>query len=345
MQLAAPAASKKTSASSEPPNADVELMRPTLHRAGTPTAGMTDDQVREAYQQHRAKEEATAAEKDRHRRDDFQTRVRRNLEESARRALEQRSVDPTGMTLEEMQQRLDVFRREAEEQRREEEQRRQAEQRRRRGEALFNAAGCPELHVRNLDKIDDNPQWLAARDKIVDRMKYADPFIFALVGISGPGKTQIGVSVIHKACLSLLTARYVKAFNLFQMFRRAFTQRAKGEAGEREDDILAALVAPDVLVIDEVHQRGESEYEQNALTNLLDLRYDARKGTILIANQTKERFAQSMGPSVISRIHECGEAIEANWASYRKPGSGAQHSHELRNPSGVQQPRLRVYDL
>jgi DNA replication protein DnaC len=336
-------ASKKSSAP-EPPNADVELMKLTLHHAGIPTADLTHDQVRQAYAKQRANADATAAERDRRWREEFQQRVQRDQEDWARRALERHGVDPTGMTTQEIQKRLDAFRREAEQQRREDQQRQLAEQRRRRGEILFAAAGCPELHVRNLDKIDDNARWRAEHDLLVERLKYADPFLFALVGISGPGKTQIAVNVIHRACADLMTARYIKVLNLFQKFRRAYTPRAKGEAGEREDDILAEFVAFDVLVIDEVHQRAESEYEQNALTNLLDLRYDACKGTILIANQTKEQFGSSMGPSVISRIHQCGEVRECNWPSYRKPGSWREHSQEPRRPSGVQQPRSRVYD-
>lgn len=60
------------------------------------------------------------------------------------------------------------------------------------------------------------------------------------------------------------------------------------------------LTAYDLLVIDECHQRGETAFEQNTLTNLLDRRYDARKCTILIANQSKAEFSESMGDSVVS---------------------------------------------
>lgn len=88
-------------------------------------------------------------------------------------------------------------------------------------------------------------------------------------------------------------------------------------------------------VVHNCHQRAETLYEQNTLINLLDRRYDERKCTVIIANQTKEEFAAAMGDSVVSRIHETGDAIICDWPSYRKPGTNWRQGEgsEKRDPS------------
>jgi DNA replication protein DnaC len=69
--------------------------------------------------------------------------------------------------------------------------------------------------------------------------------------------------------------------------------------------------------IDEAHERGSTDWENRTLTNIIDHRYDAMRCTLLLSNQSKEQFAESVGPSVTSRILETGEAIICNWPSFR----------------------------
>ena len=64
--------------------------------------------------------------------------------------------------------------------------------------------------------------------------------------------------------------------------------------------------------------RGETEFENRVLDNLVDLRYDAGLDTILISNQTREEFGKPLGLTIISRIHESGDIIECKWESFRK---------------------------
>jgi DNA replication protein DnaC len=206
--------------------------------------------------------------------------------------------------------------------------------RKRRVEGLILAASCPTRHGLNSDSSIGHPRWLAYRDLLVEQAGYPNGFIVALLGTSGTGKTQLGVSLIHECCRKLMACRYVKVLDLFRDLRRAYSPVARGERGERESDIVAKWAAYDLLVIDEAHQRGETEWEQNALINLLDRRYDNRQCTLLIANQTEETFADAMGSSIVSRIHECGEAIICDWPSFRKPG-GWRQAGAIRKPSAA----------
>lgn len=185
-------------------------------------------------------------------------------------------------------------------------------------ERRFRESGVPERHRRNLDSLDGDEKWQAVRDTLVGELSNSNGCLIALLGKRGTGKTQLCVSVIHRACGSGKTGRYVKALDLFREIRRAYTPKGRGESGESEADIIDTLKAYDVLVIDECHQRGETDFEQNTLINLLDHRYDACKWTFLIANQDRQTFSAAIGDSVVSRIHETGRAIDCDWESYRK---------------------------
>lgn len=141
----------------------------------------------------------------------------------------------------------------------------------------------------------------------------------ALLGNRGCGKTQLAVSVIQSACESGRSSRYVKRVDLSRMVRRTYDSK-----GETEADVIDDLVAVDLLVIDEMHQVTDTDFDRNLLVNILDRRYDEERATILVGNDSRGDFAASVGPSVISRIHETGEALECDWPSYRKPGMWRQ---------------------
>jgi DNA replication protein DnaC len=67
-----------------------------------------------------------------------------------------------------------------------------------------------------------------------------------------------------------------------------------------------ALTKPSLLVIDEAAKRGETEWENRLLFEILNKRYGDFKDTILIANQSREEFSKSMGPAIVRRMDEVG---------------------------------------
>jgi DNA replication protein DnaC len=67
-----------------------------------------------------------------------------------------------------------------------------------------------------------------------------------------------------------------------------------------------------------MQERGETPWEDRLLTHLIDRRYASEKDTLLITNQSKESFIQSIGPSAASRIVEVGGIVTCDWPSYRK---------------------------
>ena len=190
-----------------------------------------------------------------------------------------------------------------------------ADARRREVEALeslrrrFARASIPARH--SIRQVEGVPEWMAALETI--RSKLGTGFLIALLGIRGAGKTQLAVEAIRGQLEAGREGRYVKAMDLFIRFREAFRKD-----GPKENDVLEEFTRPDILVIDAMEERGETQFEDRMIAHLIDLRYDAMLDTLLISNQTKDAFSKAIGNSAVSRINETGATVECNWESFRK---------------------------
>lgn len=155
--------------------------------------------------------------------------------------------------------------------------------------------------------------------------------IIVAYGKRGTGKTQIAYEVARKAVFAnpyfpavyrdgfspIHKARpcvYVKAMDIFIDLKNGFGR--PDEPSEKQ--IIAKLVDAAFLVIDEAHVRGETKYEDDKLTHIIDKRYDAMRPTMLITNLEKNEFAAQLSPSIKNRMMECGGGIECNWESFRR---------------------------
>ena len=134
------------------------------------------------------------------------------------------------------------------------------------------------------------------------------------VGGRGPGKTQLAVCAMHRACLAGQSTRYVKALDFFAEVKAAYSSYVK----EEERDVIKRFCSPTLLVIDGMEERGETSWEARMLSHLIDRRYDDLKDTILIANLKAEEFKKSIGTSAASRLHETGGIVPCEWASFRE---------------------------
>jgi len=172
-------------------------------------------------------------------------------------------------------------------------------------------------------------EWQAAYEKALGIAQSGG--IVVAWGQRGTGKTQIAYEIAthgifhdpyfppqYRDGFSMpIKARpcvYVKAMDIFMRMKNGFSR--KDQPSELE--IVENLVQAAFLVIDEAHVRGETKYEDDKLTHIIDKRYDAMRPTMLITNLTNKDFAAQLSPSILSRITEIGGGIECNWQSYRK---------------------------
>ena len=185
----------------------------------------------------------------------------------------------------------------------------------------------PERHGRELTLRGD--EWQAAYTKALAIAESGG--IIVAWGKRGTGKTQIAYQIAHKAtfidthfpqewkdrfALPVKTRPciYAKAMDIFMRMKNGFQRKDQPS----ELDIVESLVQAAFLVIDEAHVRGETKYEDDKLTHIIDKRYDAMRPTMLITNLTNKDFAAQLSPSILNRIEEIGGGIECNWQSYRK---------------------------
>jgi len=185
----------------------------------------------------------------------------------------------------------------------------------------------PDRHRRVTELRGD--EWQAAYQKALSIAESGG--IVVAWGQRGTGKTQIAFEIAskgifhdpyfppaHRDGFSLpIKSRpciYAKAMDIFMRMKNGFQR--KDQPSELE--IVESLAQAAFLVIDEAHVRGETKYEDDKLTHIIDKRYDAMRPTMLITNLTNKDFAAQLSPSILSRISEIGGGIECNWQSYRK---------------------------
>lgn len=135
------------------------------------------------------------------------------------------------------------------------------------------------------------------------------------LGKPGTGKT-------HLACgIALQAMQQDGARVLFMTVQRAIRSvkdtYAKGSEVS-ESEAIERLVAPDLLILDEVGVQFGSDFERNTLFDVLNERYEKRKPSIFLSNLTKDELAAFLGERVMDRLREDGGAVIAfTWDSHR----------------------------
>lgn len=157
-----------------------------------------------------------------------------------------------------------------------------------------------------------------------------------MIGQRGTGKTRLAVSLARRVILSECDrpprppsdaaanypppggwrmeqpTLYTKAIGYFMSIRESFKP-----TGPSELEVLDRFRAPRLLIVDEIQERGNSEWEDRMLVHLVDMRYDDQKDTVLIGNLKPEELAASLGTSIVSRIREAGTVMECTWPGFR----------------------------
>jgi Cdc6-like AAA superfamily ATPase len=187
---------------------------------------------------------------------------------------------------------------------------------------LLAAANIPKRHSWIVPRTEDERSklWWTAADKLLARV--GGGCLVALLGPRGTGKTQAAVGAIGYGAKAQRTALYAKAFDVFLDVRATYARQDQAER-----DALEKYIRPDILVLDEIQQRGETVWEDRILAYLIDRRYDAMVDTILIGNLTPDALADSLDPSIVDRLRETGGILEFNWTSFRtEPAQSREHT-------------------
>jgi DNA replication protein DnaC len=188
----------------------------------------------------------------------------------------------------------------------------EASQHRRAVDDLLKLANVPARHLRTAMKTPPHEAWDGKFATVSARL--GNECLFAFVGNRGVGKTQMAVAAIIQTCEEGRSARYIVCEDLFLRLEEA----RNGDGATSQRKVLAEYEKVGLLVIDEIHDRKGSQYEDRILTRLIDQRYLDLKDTILISNETPEEFSAAIGTSASERLRETGGVVRFEWGSFRQ---------------------------
>ena len=159
-------------------------------------------------------------------------------------------------------------------------------------------------------KVDDNEKYnaLSKARIFIKAVKYKHFQTFILLGSVGTGKTHLACGIIRE-CGGL----YRLASAIVEELRRAKSFRST----ETEANILYKYGQTNLLVIDEIGRSASVCDEQYMLYQIINERYNRKKPTIMISNQTKKDFFQYVGIATTDRLTESAEVVELTGKSYR----------------------------
>lgn len=142
----------------------------------------------------------------------------------------------------------------------------------------------------------------------------SDGGLVLLIGDRGTGKTRLAAEVIRDRLSWIpMPDHYTTAMEIFLNIRDAYGKKGP----QTEGSIVAELSRCRLLVIDEIQERSNSEWEDRIITHVIDRRYGANLPTIIIGNLTPESMERNLGESVVSRASETGGIIVMTGKSYR----------------------------
>lgn len=135
-----------------------------------------------------------------------------------------------------------------------------------------------------------------------------------LCGLPGTGKTHIAIGV----GLHVINHGHSVVFATVQRIMRRFKESWRKDSEDTETQVMEDLTAPDLLIIDEIGVQFGSEFEKNAMFDILNTRYENRRPTIMLSNLTQKEVNAFLGDRIFDRLREDGgKCIPFDWASHR----------------------------
>lgn len=135
------------------------------------------------------------------------------------------------------------------------------------------------------------------------------------IGLPGTGKTHLAVGIGLEVMERGRTVLFTTVMRAIPRVKDAWGRNSR----ESESEAIAALVFPDLLILDEVGVQFGSDTEKLLLFEILDERYGRRRPTILMSNLPRNEVSAYLGERVFDRLREDGgRFISFTWESYRK---------------------------
>jgi DNA replication protein DnaC len=197
---------------------------------------------------------------------------------------------------------------------------------------LFCAMERMGIPARFNDKTFDNFKITGKEAAIFAVCKsYAEKFMeireagtsLILCGNTGAGKTHLACAIAyyivnnHMKKLGdrdvRLSIKFIEALKAIRTVKQTYSSKDK-----TEQDAIDELVAPDLLILDEVGVQFGSDAEKMILFEIMNERYLKMKPSIIISNLAVQALNEFIGERVIDRLKENnGRILVFDWNSKR----------------------------
>jgi DNA replication protein DnaC len=135
-----------------------------------------------------------------------------------------------------------------------------------------------------------------------------------LTGGPGTGKTHLACAIASAAIREHLASVW---FGTVTQLLRHVKDTYRKDSERSEQEAIADLIVPDMLIVDEVGVQTGSDHEKMLMFEVLNERYQQLRPTILISNLNGADLEAYIGQRVMDRFRECGDIIAFEWASHR----------------------------
>lgn len=141
-----------------------------------------------------------------------------------------------------------------------------------------------------------------------------------LCGGVGAGKTHLAIAVAHHIIPMGYSAAFISVMNAIRSVKDTYRK----DSAITEAAAIAKLVAPDLLILDEVGVQHGTDTEKTIIFEVINGRYESVKPTIVISNlalvaDAGPSLTGYLGERVIDRLREGGgSSIVFDWPSYRR---------------------------
>lgn len=126
-----------------------------------------------------------------------------------------------------------------------------------------------------------------------------------LIGSPGTGKTHLAAAIGQAVIDAGHAVAYRGMSEILMDFRASYR-----DDGPSEKRVLGDLVAPDLLIIDEIGVAlGRRETRQATLFDVFNARYEQRRPTILLGNLTRDELRDELGERIERRVLEGGGPV------------------------------------
>ncbi|MDO4684002.1 MAG: ATP-binding protein [Lautropia sp.] len=134
-----------------------------------------------------------------------------------------------------------------------------------------------------------------------------------LMGATGTGKTHLACAVVQALCDEGRVVVRVDAPRLVHLIHESWRPDARFST----QDIVAALEASDLLVIDDVSSEWATEGIRVILGEMLKRRYERRAPTLLVAIENIRGVQAFIGDRALARAKESVRVVIFDWESHR----------------------------